>query len=170
MEDIIERKIKYNTEIVDYKCKLLELKGRNLKLFHVIETPFTMIAGNVGLTIPKGSYTVAYFWEDRPYNLYFWRNSDGEYLGAYFNIVKNTIISSDMVSFEDLILDILVFPDGEYYILDEDELPVSIDIFEEGYVKSSLNMLTSTLFVILEEIKSEAVSKYNHKSLSAYLF
>ncbi|MFF2015596.1 DUF402 domain-containing protein [Paenibacillus sp. NPDC058177] len=170
MKDILERKIKYNSEIVDYRCNLLEIKDQGIKLFHVIETPFTMIAGNAELTIPKGSYTVAYFWEDRPYNLYFWRNSEGEFIGAYFNLVKNTKISSDMVSFEDLILDILVFPDGRYYILDEDELPVSIEHFEEGKVKCALNMLTSTLFEILEEVKKEAASTYNHELLSNYLF
>lgn len=168
IKDIIERKIKYNSEVVDYRCKLLELTGKSIKLFHVVETPFTMIAGNAELTIPEGSYTVAYYWEDRPYNLYYWRNHDGEYLGAYFNLVKNTKISSDIVSFQDLIVDILVFPNGEYYILDEDELPISLDLFEGGAVQSAINVLTATLFVILDEVKEEAASTYSHKSLSTY--
>lgn len=83
--------------------------------------------------------------------------------------MKNTLIGVDSVSFEDLILDILVFPDGEYYILDEDELPVSIECFEEGKVKSALNMLTSTLLLILENAKEEAASTFSHESLSSYL-
>ena len=36
------------------------------------------------------------------------------------------------MSFEDLIIDILVLPSGEYFILDEDELPEPIEVFEGG--------------------------------------
>ena len=41
-----------------------------------------------------------------------------------------------MVSFEDLIIDIMVLPNGEYFILDEDELPEPLGNFEGGYVKA----------------------------------
>ncbi len=43
-----------------------------------------------------------------------------------------------MVSFEDLIIDIMVLPNGEYFILDEDELPEPLGNFEGGYVKKAL--------------------------------
>ena len=45
------------------------------------------------------------------------------------------------MSFEDLIIDILVLPSGEYFILDEDELPESLEEFEDGYVNEALNVL-----------------------------
>lgn len=43
-----------------------------------------------------------------------------------------------MVSFEDLIIDIMVLPNGEYFILDEDELPEPLGNFEGGYVRKAL--------------------------------
>lgn len=45
------------------------------------------------------------------------------------------------MSFEDLIIDILVLPSGEYFILDEDELPESLEEFEDGYVNEALHVL-----------------------------
>ena len=49
--------------------------------------------------------------------------------------------------FEDLIIDILVLPSGEYFILDEDELPEPLESFEDGYVAEAL-------YVLKEIIKS----------------
>ena len=45
------------------------------------------------------------------------------------------------MSFEDLIIDILVLPSGEYFILDEDELPEPLEGFEGGYVNEALYVL-----------------------------
>lgn len=136
--EIIERKIRYNSTIVDYNCLLLEKQSQSIVLFHEVQYSFTMTANDTKLTIPKGSYTIAYYWRDRPYNLYVWRDIKGKYLGSYFNIVKNTQIKDGVVSFEDLIIDIMVLPNGEYFILDEDELPEPLGNFEGGYVKKAL--------------------------------
>ncbi|WP_226672139.1 DUF402 domain-containing protein [Rossellomorea aquimaris] len=169
MEEMIERKVKYNLDTVDYKCRVLKRENRSITLFHVIETPFTMTTSDDEIMIPRGSYTVAYYWEDRPYNVYFWRSRDGDYLGAYFNLVKNTKIAPGMVSFEDLIVDVLVFPDGRYSILDEDELPISLELFEGGAVKESLHALISEIDVIMEDVKREASGVYRHKAFLPYL-
>ncbi|MEW9109513.1 MAG: DUF402 domain-containing protein [Cytobacillus gottheilii] len=163
MDKIIERKIKYDSKIVDYHCKLLYMGKQSAVLFHINEESFTMTTNQKSLTIPKGSYTIAYYWEDRAYNLYFWRDQKGNYLGAYFNIVKNTTINAEMVSFEDLIIDILVLPNGKYFVLDENELPEALDQFENGFVKQALFELTGALDVIFLEVKSEANGIYRHE-------
>ncbi|RBP86865.1 uncharacterized protein DUF402 [Cytobacillus firmus] len=142
---------------------LLTVQNKNVVLFHIIEDTFTMKANQAQLTIPKGSYTIAYYWKERPYNLYFWRDHKGNYLGSYFNIVKNTWISDRMVSFEDLIIDILVLPNGEYFILDEDELPESLEKFENGSVQHSLNLLTESLHAVLFQAISESEGIYAHE-------
>ena len=116
-DKIIERKIRYDSVVVEYNCKLLKVQNQNVVLFHIIQESFTMIADQIKLTIPKGSYPVAYYWKDRPYNLYIWRDNKGKYLGSYFNTVKNTYMTDKLVSFEDLIIDIMVLPNGEYFIL-----------------------------------------------------
>ena len=110
-----------------------------------------MIASQTKLTIPKGSYTIAYYWENHPYNLYIWRDEKGNYLGSYFNIVKNTYMTDELVSFKDLLIDIMVLPNGEYFILDKDELPESLDQFENGYVIHALNSLTESIDILLPQ-------------------
>ncbi|MDR2992579.1 DUF402 domain-containing protein [Bacillus cereus] len=150
--EIIERKIRYDSTIVDHNCLLLEKQSQSIVLFHEVQYSFTMATNDTKLTIPKGSYTIAYYWENRPYNLYVWRDIEGNYLGSYFNIVKNTQIKDEVVSFEDLIIDIMVLPNGEYFILDEDELPEPIGYFEEGYVKEALYTLTDTIQELLPKI------------------
>ncbi|PFN19779.1 DUF402 domain-containing protein [Bacillus cereus] len=136
--EIIERKIRYDSTIVDHNCLILEKKSQSIMLFHEVQYSFTMNTHDSSVTIPKGSYTIAYYWENRPYNLYIWRDTNGVYLGSYFNIVKNTQITNELVSFEDLIIDILAIPSGEYIILDEDELPEPLESFEGGYVDEAL--------------------------------
>ncbi|KON90140.1 hypothetical protein AF332_27290 [Sporosarcina globispora] len=141
----------------------LKVQNQSAVLFHIIEESFTMMANQTQLTIPKGSYTIAYYWKDRPYNLYFWRDQKGKYLGSYFNIVKNTSINDRMVSFEDLIIDILVLPNGEYFILDEEELPESLEQFENGSVQQALNVLTESIHTALSQAISESECIYTHE-------
>ncbi|MFP3326281.1 DUF402 domain-containing protein, partial [Planococcus sp. SIMBA_160] len=72
------------------------------------------------------------------YNLYFWRNDQGKELGSYFNIVGDTRFNGQLVMFEDLIVDLLVLPNGDFFVLDEDELPESLTDFEHGSVRRAL--------------------------------
>lgn len=158
--EIIERKIRYDGTIIDHACLLIEAQQDKIILYHEVQYSFTMAANNKKLTIPKGSYTVAYYWGNRPYNLYVWRDQDGGYLGSYFNIVKNTCITDEVVSFEDLILDIMILPSGEFFILDEDELPESLEQFEDGYVEKALHTVKNTIQESLPKIILETATLY----------
>ncbi|MCU5097630.1 DUF402 domain-containing protein [Bacillus wiedmannii] len=158
--EIIERKIRYDGTTIDHACLLIEAQQDKIILYHEIQYSFTMTANDKKLTIPKGSYTVAYYWGNRPYNLYVWRDQDGGYLGSYFNIVKNTCITDEVVSFEDLILDIMILPSGEFFILDEDELPESLEQFEDGYVEKALHTVKNTIQESLPKIISETATLY----------
>lgn len=168
-DEIIERKIRYDSKVLEYKCKFLNAQDQSLVLFQIIEDSFTMLAGRNKLTIPRGSYTIAYYWKDRPYNLYFWRDNKGNYLGSYFNIVKNTCINDKMVTFEDLIIDILALPNGEYFILDEDELPEKLEDFENGSVQYALNSLIKSIDTVLSQAFSESEGIYKHEKFAPLL-
>ncbi|HDR4424093.1 TPA: DUF402 domain-containing protein [Bacillus cereus] len=161
--EIIERKIRYDATTVDHACLLIETQSDKIVLYHEVQYSFTMTANDTKLTIPKGSYTVAYYWSKRPYNLYVWRDQDGSYLGSYFNIVKNTCITDEVVSFEDLILDIMVLPSGEFFILDEDELPEPLEQFEDGYVKKALHSVKNIMKESLSEIIIETATIFKNK-------
>lgn len=168
-DKIIERKIRYDSVVVKYDCKLLKALNKNVVLFHAIQDSFTMIAGQTKLFIPKGSYTIGHYWKDRPYNLYIWRDKQGNYLGSYFNIVKNTYMTEKLVSFEDLIIDIMVLPNGEYFILDEDELPEPLVRFENGSVLQALNSLTDSIDNLLPQILTETENTHKHEELLLWL-
>ncbi|MFL0366018.1 DUF402 domain-containing protein [Pseudobacillus sp. 179-B 2D1 NHS] len=166
---IIERKIRYDSTIVEHVCKLLKAQDQKIVLFHKIKESFTMTAEKTSLTIPKGSYTIAYYWKDRPYNAYVWRDGEGNYLGSYFNIVKNTQITGQILSFEDLIIDVLALPNGSCFVLDEDELSEPLDQFEKGTVQQALHSLMNTLDVLLPEIILETEQVYKHEELFYWL-
>ena len=51
--EIIERKIQYNSTIVDHNCLLLEKQSQSIVLFHEVQYSFTMTANDTKLTIPK---------------------------------------------------------------------------------------------------------------------
>ncbi|TKH12295.1 DUF402 domain-containing protein [Peribacillus simplex] len=168
-DEIIERKIRYDSIVVEHNCLLLKEQNQHVVLFHEIMDSFTMKTGPIKLTIPVGSYTIAYYWKDRPYNLYIWRDNDGNYLGSYFNIVRNTYMADKLVSFEDLIIDILVLPGGAYFILDEEELPVPLEQFESGSVKQALISLLDSIDILLSQTISESEKLYKHKDLLPWL-
>lgn len=152
---MIERKIRYDSSIVEYRCKLLHLDQMKITLLHKVEKSFVMSKNNHRLKIPVGAYTFAYYWLDQPYNLYFWREPSGKYLGSYFNIVRKNDIQNNLVLFEDLIIDLVVKPDGTSYILDQEELPLPLQTFENGYVDDALKMLLERKDSIIEEVKAE---------------
>jgi predicted RNA-binding protein associated with RNAse of E/G family len=164
-----ERKIRYDSTVVEHSCLVLEAQNQNIVLFHKIVDSFTMKANETKQTILKGSYTIAYYWKDRPYNLYIWRDNNGNYLGAYFNIVKNTYMTDHFVSFEDLIIDIMVLPSGDYFILDKDELPEPLDRFENGSVLHTLNLLTNRIDIFLSKVISETENTHCHAELLPWL-
>ncbi|WP_285766320.1 DUF402 domain-containing protein [Peribacillus sp. SI8-4] len=164
-DEMIERKIRYDSTLVDHHCFLLKATDDEVVLFHEITDSFTMYTPKSELTISKGCYTIAHYWRNRPYNLYIWRNKQGIYLGAYFNLVKNTSFLVKMVTFEDLILDILVLPDGNRFILDEDELPVPLDVFENGSVQQALGELLDSIDDLLAQIILPSEHVYKHGSL-----
>lgn len=61
-----------------------------------------------GIRLPAGGLTFGFFWEDRPYNVYFWLDLAGDPIALYFNVSDRTRISPDRVEWRDLVLDVLV--------------------------------------------------------------
>ncbi|MBI5956810.1 MAG: DUF402 domain-containing protein [Chloroflexi bacterium] len=79
------------------------------------------------VAIPAGSLTFAYYWARRPYNVYHWVQADGTTIAFYFNLCDHVRLGPESVEWQDLAVDILVAPGGEYRVLDEEELPPDLD-------------------------------------------
>lgn len=168
-DGIIERKIQYDSKVVEHACQVLKADSEVMVLFHEITNSFAIEANGSVMTIPQGSYTIAYYWLNRPYNVYMWKDQNGNDIGSYFNIVRNTTFQHNSITFEDLIVDLLIFPDGETAVLDLDELPEQLSGFEEGHVDRSLQELIQSLDTLLPALREEINNEYQHKKLLRWL-
>ncbi len=81
------------------------------------------------VVIEKGSVTIAHYWENRNYLLWFFKKPDTSLIGYLFHVVRDVEIGEDYVRYVDLVLDIWFSPDGTPTLLDEDELK---DYYKRG--------------------------------------
>ena len=75
-----------------------------------------------GMTLARGDRFVETFYTDRWYNIFeIHASPDDRLRGWYCNIARPADISAGTISYIDLALDLLAFPDGCQIVLDEDE-------------------------------------------------
>lgn len=75
-----------------------------------------------GMTFAKGDRFIETYYTDRWYNIFAIYSRDDDHLrGWYCNIARPARLNDQTISYVDLALDLLVFPDGRQIILDEDE-------------------------------------------------
>jgi len=75
-----------------------------------------------GLNLKRGDRFVETFYSDRWYNIFeIYDSLDGELKGWYCNICRPAQIEDGHVYAEDLALDLIVYPEGNWRTLDEDE-------------------------------------------------
>jgi predicted RNA-binding protein associated with RNAse of E/G family len=93
------------------------------------------------ILLRKGTLSLGYFWQDRSYNAYHWIDAQQETVALYFNVSDNTIISAESIAWRDLMVDVLITPDGRCRVLDEDELPTDIDSGLRQYINRTRDQL-----------------------------
>ena len=75
-----------------------------------------------GILLRKGDRFVERFYTDRWYNIFAIHDLDDDHVkGWYCNIAYPAQFAPGEVSYRDLALDLLVYPDGSDLLLDEDE-------------------------------------------------
>lgn len=83
-----------------------------------------------GMLLGKGDRFLETYYTDRWYNIFEIHSRDDDRLrGWYCNIATPAKFMDNQISYIDLALDLLVFPDGRQIILDEDEF-VELEISE----------------------------------------
>ncbi|HYM68575.1 MAG TPA: DUF402 domain-containing protein [bacterium] len=118
---VLEVKRTLAGETKTYACRAAALTADHAVLLYTLERSGTV----GGLTLPAGTLTVAYYWTDRPYNVYHWIAPDGATLAYYFNLSGRPRIDHARLEWEDLEVDVLVTPDARAHVLDEDRVPAS---------------------------------------------
>jgi predicted RNA-binding protein associated with RNAse of E/G family len=73
-------------------------------------------------TFRRGDRFVEWFYSDRWYNIFQMHDVDDDHLtGWYCNITRPATLKPDVIVADDLALDVLISPDGNLTVLDEDE-------------------------------------------------
>jgi uncharacterized protein len=81
-----------------------------------------------GMLLGRGDRFVETYYTDRWYNVFEIHAREDDHLrGWYCNITQPAIFDGSMITYIDLALDLLVFPDGRQITLDEDEF-LGLDI------------------------------------------
>ena len=148
---IIERKTRFDGSVQEFACRILALApGNRAVIRYDLERDWQV----GGIVVPKGGYTAGHFWLDRPYNVYHWLSA-GQTLGYYFNVGLVDEISTTLVAWRDLIVDVLVRPDGSIDILDEDEVPVDLPPEHRRTIAQALEQIVSNPKRLVQEIERE---------------
>ncbi len=94
-------------------------------------------------TFRQGDRMVEWFFSARWYNIFeLYAAEDGRLTGWYCNITHPAHLAADHVSADDLALDVMVYPDGTYTVLDEDEFAaLDLDDATRQAARQGLNEL-----------------------------
>jgi len=123
-----------------YSGRVLERRANWLRLeafFNRPDTPFH------GVLLANGDRFIETYYTDRWYNIFeiHDRRTD-ELKGWYCNVTRPAVIEPGQLSYVDLALDLLVYPDKRMLVLDEDEfarLPLDESTIRQA--RSSLDEL-----------------------------
>ena len=108
LERFTEYKRTYFGEVKTFECSLAERSLDHLVITFEISQPMEF----VNIRFEPGCVSYGYYWEDRDYNVYHWKDGYGRTLLYYFNIARDTRIGTNRVDWVDLIVDVAVRPDG----------------------------------------------------------
>ena len=145
-----EYKRTYFGEIKIFECRLAEKKSNELVIIYEISAPIRFLDTNF---LP-GSKSYGYYWTKKNYNVYHWLDPDDKTLVFYFNISKDTKILDSSVEWQDLIVDIVAFPDGKTTVLDEHEVPKTMSSDDNAIIKKTKDQIFSNLKQIIGELES----------------
>ena len=140
----------------DFICSFFEddtFKGHItlISIYQVEEPLKRTINGQEICLVDKGYYWMQHFPSDSNYCVTTMLNKNHEVIQWYFDISKNIGVTDIGIPFwDDLYLDVIVFPDGDFYIKDEDELEEALNreyIEEDDYTlaKNIMNDLINEI-------------------------
>jgi predicted RNA-binding protein associated with RNAse of E/G family len=108
--------------------------------------------------LPAGTVTFGYFWTARPYNVYHWMSPAGVTLGLYVNIADGTDIAESVLSWRDLAVDLLVWPEGNVTVLDEHELPAGLDPALAARIQEATRAVVAAVPALRAELEESSTA------------
>jgi len=81
-----------------------------------------------GMYLKRGDRFLEIYYSDRWYSIFeIYGSSNKELKGWYCNITAPAVFLDNSITYRDLALDVLFFPDGKHMVLDEDEF-IQLDL------------------------------------------
>ncbi|MCL5066908.1 MAG: DUF402 domain-containing protein [Thaumarchaeota archaeon] len=145
----LEYKHTYSGETKVFECELASRSESELVLTFSPKEPMRLI----GIDFPVGSTSFGYFWKERNYNLYHWKDSTGRTLLYYFNICRDTKIAKERVDWVDLIVDVVCTPGSPPKLLDLDEVPENMPIEDVAVIGETTKLLFSSMASLTSEME-----------------
>lgn len=153
-QTVTERKVRLDGTGAEFRCDALLLEpGRRAVLRYTSDRQASI--RDTDITLPAGTVTMAHYWCDRPYNVYHWL-VDGRTVAYYVNVSDRTEIASELVSYRDLVVDIVVRPSGALEILDEEELPTDLEPAARRSIAGAVEVVVTGARGLVLEIERES--------------
>ena len=102
-----------------WRGEVLAYDADTLLVQAVWEGPGTPQVGEIRFM--PGDCFLEYYYLKRPYAIWEVRGVEDALKGWYCNINTLPVVDGDTLRFDDLLLDVIVYPDGRYQVLDRDE-------------------------------------------------
>lgn len=105
-------------------------------------------------TIKQNTVSVEYFWLDRWYNIFRFLESDGSLRNYYCNVAMPATIVGDVLDYVDLDIDVVVWPNRSYEILDRDDF--EHNTVKYGYPEDIRKRAEASVSKLIEMIEGQA--------------
>lgn len=151
---VTERKFRLDGTSAEFRCAALLLEPGGRAVLRYTSDRLIRIR-DTDIVLPPGTVTIAHYWTGRPYNVYHWL-VDGRTVAYYVNVSDRTEITSELVSYRDLVVDIVVRPSGALEILDEEELPADLEPAARKSIADALEAVVTGARRLVIEIEQES--------------
>jgi hypothetical protein len=134
-----------------WACRLVEQDGPLL----VFEGVFDLDVQHDDLGfIRRGTVSYEYYWRDRWYNVFRFHEPEGYLRNYYCNINMPPVFENGVLDYVDLDLDVLVWKDFSYRILDREDFEENAEKY--GYSEELRNKVEDSLKEITELINTRS--------------
>ncbi len=135
--------IKLNTDREEtwrYAGRILSQNSNSVLIEALFNRPDLLFHG---ITLRENDRFIERYYTDRWYNIFEIHDRDDDRLkGWYCNVTTPAEITPGKISYIDLALDVLVYPEGEYLVLDQDEFEdLQIDPLTRAKAQQALDSL-----------------------------
>jgi hypothetical protein len=126
-----------------FDCTAIALTPR----LAIVRFDFTRPVTIAGTTHAPGGWTEGFFWRARNYNLYHIRGRDGTPIADRFDVIDRVRIHPAGVRYQDLLLDVWLYPDGRMEVEDDDDLEEAIALGQVSPSRQALIARTRKLLL-----------------------